>query len=129
MQEQLFYDSYTDAQRDTILALGGNKKVGSLLWPTMPADEAGRKIARCLNPNNSERFNPDELALIRKLARQAGVHILASYEMRDAGYADPQPIEPEDEQAALKREFIEATKLMSTLSKRMERAGLLQVVA
>lgn len=129
MQEQLFYESYEDAQRDAILALGGNKVVGVALWPTLPADEAGRKIARCLNPRNSERFNPDELALIRKLARQANCHILAAYEMQAAGYAPPQPIEPEDEQAALMRQFIESVKLQAEMTKRMERAGMLRAVS
>ena len=129
MQEQLFYDTYDDAIRDTIMALGGFKKVGSELWPAVAVDEAGRRLSHCLNVDKRDKLDFNELALIRKLARQANCHILAAYEMQAAGYAPPQPIEPEDEQAALMRQFIEAQKGMANIAKQMERAGLLKVVA
>jgi len=48
---------------------------------------------------------------------------------REAGYADPQPVEPEDERAKLQREYIEATKAMQRLAGRMERAGMLRSAA
>ena len=71
---------------------------------------------------------PAQLAYIRRRARQEGVHILAAFEMRDAGYADPMPITPEDEAAQLQREFVMASKHLTGLFSRMERAGL-KVVA
>lgn len=44
--------------------------------------------------------------------------------MRESGYADPQPIEPEDERARLEREFIAAVKVMSGMADRLARLGI-----
>lgn len=122
-QIPLFYDSYEDAIRDAVLALGGFKKAGSMLWPTLPVDDAGRRLAHCLNGEKREKLAPGELQLIRRAARQAGVHILAAYEARDAGYAEPQPIAPEDEAAQLQREFIASVKALQTIQARMDQAA------
>lgn len=127
-QIPLFVDTYDEAIRHTVNALGGMKRVGAELRPDKPADEAGRWLADCLNPEKREKLSPSELAYIRRKARTNGVHVLAAFEARDAGYADPQPIEPEDERAALMREFVLATKGFTTLIDRMGRAGL-KVVA
>lgn len=123
-QLSLICDTYDDAIRDTAVALGGFKRVGVLLWPTMPADEAGRRFANCLNPDKRDKFSPGDLALLRREARKTNVHTLAAFEMRDAGYAEPQPVEPEDERAALQRAFVEQSKAMQALFVKMERAGL-----
>jgi hypothetical protein len=128
-QPSLFHDTYEDAIRDTVMALGGYKKVGSTLWPAMPADEAGRKLSACLNTDKREKLDLGELRLIRTEARKVGVHILATYEMRDAGYAEPQPVAPEDEAAQLQREYIAAVKAMSAIQARMDRVMSLQSVA
>jgi hypothetical protein len=39
---------------------------------------------------------------------------------RDLGYADPVPIEPEDERAALQRQFIESTANLLKMAARIE---------
>jgi hypothetical protein len=123
-QIPLFIDTYDEAIRHTVNALGGMKRVGVELWPDKSADAAGRRLADCLNGDKPDRLNPSELALIRRKARAAGIHVLAAYEARDAGYADPQPIEPEDERAALMREFVLASKAFANLLTRCDRAGL-----
>jgi len=128
-QIPLFYDTYEDAVRDAVLALGGMKKVGAMLWPAMAADDAGRKLAHCLNTDKREKLDLGELRLIRSAARKAGIHTLASYEMRDAGYADPQPLAPEDEAAQLQREFIAAVKALDGIKSRMDRNDVLRSVA
>lgn len=119
MQIPLFYDTYEDAIRDTVTALGGFKKVGAMLWPALPADDAGRKLSACLNTEKREKLDLGELRLIRRAARMAGVHTLAAYENRDAGYAEPQPLAPEDEAAQLQREFITAVKALEVIQARM----------
>lgn len=129
VQPSLFHDTYEDAIRDAVMALGGYKRVGNVLWPAMPADDAGRKLSACLNTDKREKLDLGELQLIRREARKAGVHILASYEMRDAGYSDPQPIAPEDEAAQLQREYIAAVKSMSNIQARMDRLLALKVAA
>lgn len=125
MQPSLFHESYEDAIRDTVCALGGNKAVGSMLWPAMLADEAGKKLADTLNRDKREKLSLGELQLIRREARKAGVHILASYENRDAGYVEPQPLAPEDEAAQLQREYIAAVKAMTAIQARMDRNHIL----
>ena len=123
-QIPLFVEDYPEAIRATVQALGGFKKVGAELRPELPVEQAGRWLADCSNPDSRYKLSPDQLALIRRHARQAGVHILAAFEARDAGYAEPQPIQPEDERAALQREFIHAAKAFQSLLVRMDRAGV-----
>lgn len=123
-QIPLLVETLDDALRATVIALGGNKTVGAKLWPSKDPEDAGRQLANALNHKKRDVLEPHELALIRREARKANVHTLAAWEMRDAGYADPQPIEPEDERAALQRAFVEQSKQMQVLFAKMQRAGL-----
>lgn len=123
-QIPLFCDSLADAIRAVVLALGGNKRVGNLLWPSLPADEAGRKLAHCLNPDKREKLSPEDFMLILREARKVNCHAGFAYIAHECGYADPVPLEPDDERAALQREFVETGKTLRSLLARMERAGL-----
>lgn len=114
-QIPLFVEDYAEAIRATVQALGGCKRIGSELKPDLAVDAAGRWLADCMNSDKREQLHPTQLAYIRRRARQAGVHILAAFEMRDAGYGEPQPVEPEDERAALQREFIQHTKALAQM--------------
>lgn len=107
MSEQmpLLVDDYDDAIRAAVIALGGFKKVGSDLRPELPIDQAGRWLSDCCNPDRRDTLSPKQLGLIRRMAREAGIHVLATFEAREAGYMDPMPVEPEDEKAALQRLF------------------------
>lgn len=104
-QIPLFFDDVDDAIRATVIALGGFKKMGAELCPELPIDQAGRWLSDCCNPDRRDTLSPKQVCLIRRRAREAGIHILATFEARDAGYMDPMPIEPEDEKAALQRLF------------------------
>ena len=59
-------------------------------------------------------------ALISRLGRQNGCHAVMRFLAYDGSYADPVPIDPESEIARLQREFIEATKALGAMSKRIE---------
>lgn len=122
-QMPLFVEDYNDAIRTTVQALGGFKRIGADLKPDLPADAAGRWLSDCCNPDKREKLSPSELAYIRRRARQDGVHILAAFEMREAGYAPPAPIVPEDERAALQRDFVQQSKQLQTLIARLDRIG------
>jgi len=126
-QQTLFCDSYRDALLAAIVALGGFKVAGAMLWPSKDVTEAGDTLAKCLNPKKREKLAPEDVGLIRRECRKRNIHVLATWEMRDAGYAEPQPLEPEDERAALQRQFIEANKQMQALAAKMARAGLMAV--
>lgn len=119
MQLPMFYESYEDAIRDTITGLGGMKVVGNMLWPALPVDDAGRRLAHCLNSEKREKLSPGELQLIRRAARKQGIHILAFYECRDAGYAEPAPVNPADEAAQLQKDFIAAVERLDDIKNRV----------
>lgn len=122
-QLPLIVESLEDAIRATVQAMGGYKRVGADMKPELAADAAGRWLSDCLNPDRRERLTPHELAYIRRRARQAGIHILAAFEARDAGYAEPVPVEPEDERAALQRAFVESTKHLEQMLRRLQEIG------
>ena len=127
-QIPLFIEDLEEAVKVTIQALGGFKKVGQMVKPDLSMDAAARWLMDCCNPERPNKFALSELQLLARLGRQVGCHAITAQFNRDAGYSVPQPIEPEDEQAALQRQFSEQSKHMAALFKQMERAGL-KVVA
>lgn len=123
-QEPLFHEDLNGALGYVISALGGAKVVGNGLWPSMPVDKAGRKVSDCLNENHAQKFSLDDLLWILAEARKRGVHSAMAFINNHAGYAAPVPIEPEDQLAALQREFIQAHQGISELMRKMERFNL-----
>lgn len=125
-QPALFHESIHDALREAVQALGGIKAVGARMRPEMSPDHAGRWLADCLSSERREKLSPDQVQWISREARRVGCHAVANWQMRDAGYADPQPIEPEDEKARLRREYIDAARAMARMADRIEalEAGL-----
>lgn len=118
-QIPLFVEDYNEAIRATVQALG------------LPADErqlSRRQLVALVRVAAVSEPAPGFVCGLLRLELSTGVHILAAFEAMDAGYAPPQPIEPEDEKAALEREFIKASKAFTNLVGRLERAGL-RVVA
>lgn len=124
MQEELFHEDIYAALSHVISAIGGAKHVGVELWPSLSADKAGRKVADCLNSDRAQQFHPDELVWILSEARKKGVHSAMAFITTECGYADPTPVEPEDEAAKLQREFIAAQAQMTQMLKRMEKLNL-----
>lgn len=123
-QIPLFVEDYYEAIRATVQGLGGFKRVGHDLKPDLTPDAAGRWLADCCNADKREKLSPTELAYIRRRARGTGVHVLAAFEMQDAGYAPPQPVEPEDERAALMRKFVAAAEGMKVIAADLQRFGV-----
>jgi hypothetical protein len=127
MNASLFHESLADALRECIAVCGGLKAVGKVLWPEKDCDIAGRLLADCLNEAKREKLSPEQVLLLLRSAREKGCHAGMAFIARDLGYADPQPIEPEDERAKLQREFIESTKRLAQMAQRieqLERPGL-----
>jgi hypothetical protein len=123
-QDEMFHEDLAAALTHLVSALGGPKAVGVELWPSLTADTAGRKVAHCLNADHAQQFHPQEVLWLLTQARTRGIHSGMAYICRCAGYADPQPVEPEDEAAALQREYIAAAKSMESIAKRLERLAL-----
>ncbi|MEM1153082.1 MAG: hypothetical protein AAGI44_03020 [Pseudomonadota bacterium] len=106
MDQSLPEDIYDALQRVTP-ALGGPKKMGCMLWPTITDPEkARRRYSDCLNENHAQKFSIDELLMILREARRVGVHDGMHYLAAFLGYSPPAPLEPEGERQALMRRFI-----------------------
>jgi hypothetical protein len=120
----LFHESMNDALREVVQALGGNKTVGMKMRPEKGADIAGRWVSDCLNASRDERFDPDQVLWLLRAGREIGCHAAANFLMRESGYADPLPIEPDDEKARLERDFIAAAKGLSGIADRLARLGV-----
>lgn len=121
MQSALFHESITDALREVVQALGGIKKVGAAMRPEKTVDEAARWLADCLNADRREKLCPEQVLWLLREGRKTGCHAAMSYLAGEAGYAAPITIEPEDELAALQRQFIESTRSMTQMMARIER--------
>jgi hypothetical protein len=120
-QPPLFVESITDALREVVRACGGAKVVGCKLWPEKAPDAAARTLADCLNDARAEKLSPDQVLLLARMGRERGCHAVLAFFAAECGYAQPVPIEPEDERAALQREYIEATKVLAHLAARIDR--------
>lgn len=121
-QTRLFFDDVSDALRAAVQALGGYKTVGAMLWPEKAADAAGRLLADCLNTAKPEKLSPDQLILLLRVARGAGVHDAATFIATEAGYK-VEPIEPENERAKLQREFIDSVTRLESIRESLSRIG------
>lgn len=120
-QQELWHDTLEDAIRSAVDAIGGPKRVGSLLWPTKRITDASRLLSHCLELDRPEKLAMGEIELIGRLAHNAGCHTIATYLMRAWGYHDPQPVEPRDEAAELQRQFVAAVQAQKDIMRRLER--------
>lgn len=120
-QQSLFYEDIFEALRTDVMALGGAKKVGAMLWPEKTADKAGELLNNCLNRDRAEKLDLEQTLLIKRAAKSVGSYATLFFECDDAGFTRPHPVEPEDEAAKLQREFIEAAKRMEQMTARIER--------
>jgi hypothetical protein len=120
-QEKLFFEDQEEALRDTIRALGGAKVVGHQLKPHMKPDAAGRWLNDTLNDARPEVLCHKQFLLIAQMGRHAGVHNVATQFSRECGYADPIPVDPDDEAAQLQKDFIRSVDAQKRILKQMER--------
>lgn len=123
-QARLFYEDIYDAIGTTIMALGGYKKVGYLLWPNMKMDSAYARLKNCLDASKAEKLAPDELSTIIREGRKIGCHAIPEFISDDAGYERPVTKNPEDEIAELQREFIASVKKQEQIAERIERVAM-----
>ncbi len=119
-QEDLWHDTLEDALRAIVDALGGPKRVAGQMWPSKTTADAQRRLLHCLDSEREQKFALSEFVWLFVQGRAVGCHTAATFLMQVAGYTDPVPLEPEDERAALQREFVDATKVQERIVKRME---------
>jgi hypothetical protein len=103
-----------------VKACGGSKVVGVALWPEKPALAAQRLLLDCLNEDRPQQLAPEQAMFVFRLARDRGCHAGMSYLSQALSYSMPTPVEPEDEAAMLKRQFIAATQELARMAQRIE---------
>ena len=124
MTPSLFHDSIDRALEEVVVACGGFKTTGLALRPEKDADAASRWLHACLDDARPERLTPDQMLFILREGRKVSAHAAINFLLRESGYADAQPIEPEDERAALQRTFIQGVQTLTLLASRLERVSL-----
>jgi hypothetical protein len=122
MQDPLFFESMNDALRAIVERVPGNgfKIVGHRLRPTKSPDAAGKWLADCLNTLRQERLDPDDVLMVLKVGREIGFHGAMQHIGGECSYRC-EPIEPQDEQAALMRDYIEAVQDAKKIAAKLER--------
>ena len=127
-QETLWHDRLEDAVRAAVDALGGPKKAGAMLWPTLKIEDAARKLLHALDPDRAEKLAFAELDMIGREAAKANCHTIPAYLADAWGYERPRRVEPEDEMAVLQREFIASVRQQEELAKRLDHLMSLRLV-
>jgi hypothetical protein len=87
----------------------------------MGTDEARRRLLDCLNPDRQHRLDPERLVLLLKMARAKGIHTATAWILAECGYSAPIPLEPEDQQAELMRQFNRAAESVVGIGERIAR--------
>ncbi|MEO8806605.1 MAG: hypothetical protein ABI433_11010 [Burkholderiaceae bacterium] len=122
-----FFESVNDAMRETVRQLGGHKKIGPMLWPEQPIEQASNRLRDCLNPDRRENLSPEQVLLLLRLARTAGYHGAMAFLACDAGYETPRPVAPEDKVAALQNAFVDAVEKLDVIQRELKRAQIRSV--
>ena len=118
-QESMFYECANDALSTCIQSAGGWKHVAGSLWPAMKPESAYARLKACMDDGAREKLTADEIIGIAKLAREKGCHAWAQFNNQELGYAPPVPVDPQDVQDDLMRQFIAAVKVADQISKRL----------
>jgi len=128
-QPKLIYEDFNDSLHDLVQALGGYKKVGAMLWPERPVEEAAHALRHCLNKERREKLSPEQVRLLLQRGREIEFHGAMSFLAEQCG-DDVRPIKPADEAADLIRRREQLHAELKQILDREERLfrGPLQVV-
>ena len=128
------FDSMNEMLIACVKACGGSKVVAPMLFPEkvkidpkthgLLYEPAQRFLLNCLDENRAEKLSPDHAYKILEIARQNNISIGINYVCDALGYTHPAPIQKEDENEKLMREFIAASKAMSAITDRLANVGL-----
>jgi len=121
MQVELpFYEGPEDALRAAVQALGGSKKVGSMLWPDKSVDTASRLLLDCINPGRAEKLEATQIMRVFALAKEVGCHGPFAWFAGEVGY-DVKPITKAEEVDRLTTVVEQSTKTLAAALTALER--------
>lgn len=114
------FESVNDALLAAVNAMGGFKKVGPVLRPELPIDQAANWLRDCLNPSRREKLAPEQVMLVLRRARESGYHAAMHFVAFDTGYKAT-PVDPKNQLEQLQERFIEAVDTLASIKATMER--------
>ena len=121
MDELELFDNIDEALSGIVLALGGNKKVGAMLWPDLPIERAAQNVRDRLNGDRRELFSPQQVVFLLKKARDCGYHAGMRWLASECGYTGTKPAERDEMKADLQRQFIQSVAVVQSIAKKIER--------
>lgn len=124
-QQELPLESYLEALRDDVKALGGSTAVGGWFIPEK-SDEAKRNYVNDrLSAGRRERFSDDQIQLIMRRAVQRRGYSSAHYFLCDAiGTERPKPKDPEAARERAMARFAEAVERLDHATAEVKRLGV-----
>jgi len=123
MDELELFDTVDDMLNGIVVALGGPKKVGGLLWPELPVERAAQNVRDRLNADRRELFSPQQVLFLLKSARDQGYHAGMRWLSGECGYTGVKPAERDQQKADLQRQFVRAVDIVQRLGKQLEKLG------
>ncbi len=113
------FENLNDALKEAVRAAGGNKRVGALLRPELPLDQAAQWVRDSLNPDRRDKLSPEQVLLVLRLACEAGYHGAMAYFAFGASYEAPRPVTPQDQETELQRQFVAAVEALQTIQSQL----------
>ncbi len=129
MQAELpMYECTEDALRAAVLAIGGSKKAGPMLWPDKGVDAASRLLLDSVNPLRSEKLSLSQAMLILRAARDVGCYAPFQWVASECGF-DASPVTAAEEVDRLTSVLETSAKTMATAMAALERMQRARAVA
>lgn len=122
-QPKLHYDDLDDALVDLVQALGGFKKVGPKLWPSLPQEDAAQRLRHSLNKSRREKLSHHETVALLRMGRELGFHNAKHFVDDETGYTKSQPIDPKQERNKAVEAVQGATEALNRALALLERAS------
>jgi hypothetical protein len=127
-QESLFvgpWDTFLEALRDDVVAIGGSKDVGEWFWREKTMEARRNCVNDRLNAERRERFTDEQVELIMRRAVQKRGYSAAHFHRCDViGTERPKAVRLEDEQARARQDLAAAAQSLERAAERLERLGV-----
>lgn len=123
-----FHETVNDALSAAVAALGGFKKVGPMLRPELPIDQAAGWLRDCLNPARREKLSPEQFLMVLRLARKSSYHGVMNFVAFDTGYKAT-PVDADDQERALQERFCDAVEGLASIQAQLQRVQRLRAAA
>ena len=122
-QLEMLHDTPEDALKATLQGIygrGWSKKAAADMWPLEDPLDKCKYLEKALTADRAEKLGLNEIIHILKLGREHNVHCGIAF-FADACSYEWHTVEPEDELAALQRDFNDSVARLEKLSERINR--------